>query len=157
MKHLYIMRHAEAEEIEEGGDDAARSLTAKGKKAARGAGRWMAARGIRPDLILTSPMRRARQTAARVRTRVGSPEPVIVPELSGECSAKDLVTALGAVCADAECVLLVGHQPQLGRLVSLLVTGSPYGSFDLKKGSLCHIAVEEFRAGKCGSLDLLLV
>jgi phosphohistidine phosphatase len=156
MKHLYIMRHGEAEELREGDDDAQRPLTKKGKKAVRAMGQWMEEHGIRPDVIASSPMKRAVRTAGIIRKKIGGPDPVTVPELAGECTASELVAALGPLCSGVDQVLLVGHQPQLGRLVSLLVTGSPYGRFDLTKGSLCHVAIEEFRAGKCGALDLLL-
>lgn len=156
MKHLYIMRHAEAEDAEEGCLDTERALTKRGKRAARAMGRWMAANGVCPEVIATSPLKRALQTAAAVRKKLDGADPVTVPELAGQCSAKELVMALTPLVAKADVVLIVGHQPQLGQLVSLLVTGGIHGRLDLKKGALCHVILGGLRPGKCGSVDLLI-
>lgn len=156
MKHLYIMRHAEAEDAKAGGDDTQRALTKKGKKAARAMGRWMAARGISPEVIATSPLKRATQTATAVRKKLDGPDLLTIQELDGECSAKELAVALMPVFERADQVLVVGHQPQLGQFVSLLATGGAYGRFDLRKGSLCRVEMEAMLAAKCGSLDLLV-
>ncbi|MBN1426698.1 phosphohistidine phosphatase SixA [Candidatus Fermentibacteria bacterium] len=156
MKHLYIMRHAEAEDLETGGDDAERPLTKRGRKAARAMGRWITGQGISPEVIATSPLKRAMQTARAVRKAMAGPKPMLIPELAGECPAKDLAVSLMPVFEGAETVLVVGHQPQLAQLVSLLVTGGIYGRFDLKKGSLCRIEMETLLPAKCGSLDLVV-
>lgn len=154
MKHLYIVRHGEAEEAA-GSEDAQRSLTKKGRKQIRRLARWMRKRGVQVQAVATSPLDRAAQSASILQEKLGTPPPTVVPELAGHAPAKDLATALAPLFEGVDHLLVVGHQPQLGQLVSLLVTGGLYGRFDLAKGSLCHISCEEFLPGKCGSLDLL--
>ena len=58
---LYLVRHAEAVD---GEPDELRPLTAEGRRAARTLGERLAAEGVRPDAILTSPLLRARETGA---------------------------------------------------------------------------------------------
>ena len=53
-------------------------------------------------------------------------------------------------------ILLVGHEPDLSRLISLLVTGGMQLQLDFKKGGLCKLEVEKLRAGKCATLAWLL-
>jgi phosphohistidine phosphatase len=53
-------------------------------------------------------------------------------------------------------LLLVGHEPDLSRLVSLLVTGNLQLQMDFRKGGLCKLDVEKLKAGKCATLAWLL-
>src|SRR2546430_12625846 len=55
-----------------------------------------------------------------------------------------------------ESVLLVGHEPYLSNLVSLLCAGGPNLSLTLKKGGLCRMEVEQLRAARCAHLEWLL-
>ena len=55
-----------------------------------------------------------------------------------------------------EKLLLVGHEPDLSRLISRLVTGGVQLQMDFKKGGLCKLEVEKLRAGKCAALVWLL-
>ena len=71
---LYLVRHAQAAD---GEPDELRPLTAEGRRAARELGERLAAVGVRPDAVLTSPLLRARQTGAELARAAGiEPEPV---------------------------------------------------------------------------------
>jgi phosphohistidine phosphatase SixA len=51
---------------------------------------------------------------------------------------------------------LVGHEPSLSSLVSLLVSGDPGLGVSLKKGGVCKLSVEQLRNGRCATLEWLL-
>ena len=139
---LYILRHAEAEETAESGGDEARKLTVHGKDRMGDAAAGMRAFGLKFDAILTSQLVRARETAEIVAAEYSnSPPPHVLPALSGGVPPAEAVTAL-APFARHDNVLIVGHEPQLSGLVSLLLTGSP---------DAMHL---KLRKGACVALDV---
>jgi len=137
---LYIMRHGLAEEPTPKGDDAARKLTAKGIDKIRKAAAGMRATGLAFNLILTSPIARAVETAEIVAGELGGPKPRPVPELStGASPANALETLVKQRLPES--VLVVGHEPTLSRLASLMLTGSSESvAIKLKQGGV--IALE---------------
>ena len=118
---LYLVRHAEAAS---GDPDELRPLTADGREAARELGRRLAAEGVRPDAVLTSPLLRARETAAELARPAGlEPEPD--ERLAPGASAEAVRAAAGE---RGETVVVVGHQPDCGRIAAAL-TGGPEPTF----------------------------
>jgi phosphohistidine phosphatase SixA len=79
---------------------------------------------VKPDLILSSPLRRAEETA-RLVADVLTPKAAVElhPPLAGGFSAEDVIKGLRAHRRATQ-ILLVGHQPDLGHLASYLLTGS---------------------------------
>ena len=67
-----------------------------------------------------------------------------------------LVEQLIAARPKLDSVVVVGHEPFLSGLISLLCTGGPDLMVILKKGALCRLEIETLSAGKCASLDWLL-
>ena len=132
---LYLLRHAEAAPAADDADDAARPLTARGRRQARRAGhvlRLLA--GPRP-VIWTSPLKRARATAALVavawqKRPTITDEPALAPPGDGDA----LLAALRA--SQAPAVLLVGHEPFLGQLLGRLIGGTAGGGTPLGKAAL---------------------
>jgi phosphohistidine phosphatase len=120
---IYLLRHGAAEDGD--GDDAARRLTAKGRRQADAAGRALAALGVSVDSCLTSPKARAEETA-RLACGALEIEAETAPELRG--GAFDAL-ALSAGRGD---VLIVGHEPDLSSEVGRL-TGA---NVKLRKGGL---------------------
>ena len=123
---IYLLRHGDAEEGT--GDDAARRLTPKGERQARGGGTALAALGIKPDACLTSPKVRAADTARLACEALGL-EPEIAEELRGGAST------LSALTAGRGDVLLVGHEPDFSSEVARL-TGA---NVKLRKGGLAIV------------------
>src|SRR4051812_50092900 len=115
---LFLVRHAEAAP---GEPDALRELTPAGEDQARGLGMELAANGIRPAAILTSPLTRARQTAEAVGLAVGVP--VEIDERLGPGATVDSVRE--AFEGRGETVLRVGHQPDLPPIAAQLTGGGP--------------------------------
>ena len=117
---LFVIRHATAEGTEPGPQGAARELTEAGRGKLRRAVRGLRALDIRFERVLTSPWKRAAQTA-RLLEPVAS-EPPIATELLADAPSKELL-ALIAERGDATAV--VGHEPWLGELVAWLAFGDP--------------------------------
>lgn len=123
---LLLWRHAEAEE---GENDFDRALTPRGHRQARQMADWLAAHCPRPSRILVSPTLRTRQTAEAL----GLPFDVVV-DIGPDARAEDLLGAARWPDSGA-CVLLVGHQPVLGELASLLLAGQP-ADWSIRKGAV---------------------
>jgi phosphohistidine phosphatase len=113
---LFIVRHAEAAD---GEPDELRPLTAGGRLTARQLGERLAAEGIRPDAVLTSPLLRARETGAELARPAGlEPEP---DERLAPGATTESVKA--AAAGRGETVVVVGHQPDCGRIAAELAGG----------------------------------
>jgi phosphohistidine phosphatase len=118
---LYLVRHAEAAS---GEPDELRPLTREGREAARQLGRLLAAEGVRPDAVLTSPLLRARETAVELARAAGlEPEPD--ERLAPGASADGVRAAAGE---RGRTVVVVGHQPDCSRIAAAL-TGGPEPAF----------------------------
>jgi phosphohistidine phosphatase len=138
---IYLVRHGVAEDAPPGGDDRARRLTARGKAKMREAAAGLAAIGVEPDVILTSPLPRAAETAAIVAEALpGRLEPQPLDALATGVTAPEVLRALRPF-ARRTSLMLVGHEPTLSALAALLLTGSTEGAaFALRKGGA--IAIE---------------
>jgi phosphohistidine phosphatase len=150
---LYIVRHAEAEPAGQGVADEARRLTPRGRKRTRGAAAGMAALGLKFDTILTSPLPRAKETAEIVAAAYSdSTHPKELPALVGNVAPSEAMAEL-APFARNQNVLIVGHEPQLSRLVALLLTGTRDGlQVNFKKGAC--VALEFTRRFEAGAAQL---
>ncbi len=148
---LYVLRHAKAERAAPDGDDASRPLTQKGQRDARRLGRWMRDRGIALDLVATSALARAQETATLVLQGAGTPPPLQAwEELEPGGTVGGVLAQLAALGPDRT-VLVVGHEPQLSALVSAVIGG---GRIRLAKGAL--VKVGEFAPGAGGELEWLV-
>jgi phosphohistidine phosphatase len=151
--NLYIMRHAEAEAEAENGSDEARRLTARGREHTHDAAGGLRALGLRFDAILTSPLLRAAETAELVADEYASnPPPQILPALSPGIPPREAVGALNPFARHSK-VLMVGHEPQLSKLLALLLTSNGAFTVRLKKGAC--VALELPKAIEPGAAELL--
>lgn len=129
---LLLWRHAEAEE---GTPDLKRKLTARGEKQARQMGEWIKAHAPKQLRIIVSPAVRAQQTAKAL----GEPYETD-SRLGPNAGVSDLLAAIGWPDGEQKggrcsAVLVVGHQPTLGRLASLLLAGQE-SDWSIKKGAV---------------------
>ncbi|MFN8543837.1 MAG: phosphohistidine phosphatase SixA [Candidatus Binatia bacterium] len=140
---LYILRHGIAEDAGPRGDDGARRLTPEGRAKMRRAAVGLKRLGVEPELILTSPLPRAAETAAIVAELLAPRvAPREVPALATGSAAAEVLRALRPF-AQRRRLMLVGHEPTLSELASLLLTGSTDGlALRLKKGGCLAIALE---------------
>jgi len=138
--HLYLVRHAIAEERGPAWpDDSQRPLTADGAKRWRRQASGLVAIDARPDLILTSPFTRARQTADLLAAAFPKkPKVVELSALQPGVRARDVLKALVPDSRVAS-LALVGHEPGLGELAALLVGLKSPPEF--KKGGVARVDV----------------
>jgi phosphohistidine phosphatase len=135
---LYLLRHAEAEVL--AASDQARRLTPKGEDQAERTGKFCRKHGVAPEVMLTSPVTRATQTAKIVHKSLGDSELIEAPwaacGMTPETAREELrgYTKLPAV-------MLVGHQPDLGHLAATLLGCDNVGSLHVRKSLLCAIDV----------------
>ncbi|MDR5757620.1 phosphohistidine phosphatase SixA [Caballeronia sp. LZ035] len=115
--NLILWRHAEAED--QAPSDLARQLTSRGRKQAQSVARWLKARVGDDALLLASPATRTIQTAEAFGDRYR-----VVDALAPGNSAQAVLDAAGWPDGMAETVVVIGHQPTLGRLAALLMTGT---------------------------------
>ncbi len=129
---LILWRHAEAEE---GVPDEERRLTAKGERQAAKMAAFLRSRLPEDMRILCSPSLRAQQTLRALTDRFDTDE-----TLAGAAAPQDVLAVVG--WPDAGDVLIVGHQPYLGQIASLLLTGMET-SFSIKKGAVWWLSRHE--------------
>jgi phosphohistidine phosphatase len=154
--NLYLVRHAIAEDTAASGRDADRALTADGKAKMRRAAEGLRASGVRLDVILTSPFRRAVETAEIVARVVGGTETRVLAELAAGADVAAVLSALRPY-RHVEELALVGHQPDLGLLSSQVMTGSPATCpLGFKKGGVACFEIPAPRGALRGELVWLM-
>ena len=157
--NLYLLRHGLA--VEPGSADytrdADRPLTPKGERKLWRVAEAMNALGLSFDRIVSSPYVRARQTAELVAQAVGLRKRLeFTDALLPGASPTSVVAWLKRLEPAPDDVLLVGHEPGLSALVSLLVAGDASLALDLKKGGLCKLSAESLAARRPAVLEWLL-
>jgi phosphohistidine phosphatase len=156
--NLYILRHGIAVEHGAAGykNDNERPLTGKGERKMWAIAEAMKALEISFDLILSSPLVRARQTAEIVAAALKCQKRLeLTDTLAPPDSAKPLIQFLADQGAWDD-VVLVGHEPFLSRLIALLISGNSETSVLLKKGGFCKLSIAGLKHGKCATLEWLL-
>src|SRR5437773_1447928 len=126
---LILWRHAEAEA---GGPDSARKLTEHGQEQARRIAAWLKPRLPGNCEILVSPAARAQQTASALGVTFTT-----TPAVGTDAAAEDVIAAVDWP-ARSKAVLIVGHQPTLGRVAAVLLSGAQ-ADWDIGKGALWWI------------------
>jgi phosphohistidine phosphatase len=114
---LFLIRHADAES---GEPDESRRLSPEGREQARALGKRLADEGVRPDVVLTSPLLRARQTGdalAEALACTSEPSDALAPGASA-------ATVQSAIEGRGETVIVIGHQPDCGQIAAELGDGT---------------------------------
>lgn len=130
---LILWRHADAAPVKNDSEpDIQRRLTGKGRKQAAVMAIWLERHLPDSVKVLTSPATRAKETAEALGRKV-----VILPELAPGADAVELLHAAGWPDS-RHAVLIVGHQPALGRAASLLLLGEEQ-DLSMRKGAVWWI------------------
>jgi phosphohistidine phosphatase len=152
---IYLVRHAiAAERGPEWPDDSKRPLTARGIARFTQAVAGLAHLGVTVDVIFTSPLVRARQTAQLLAAGLGENLPIKVLESLAPGHQPAAVIRELAKAATASRVALVGHEPGLGDLAAHLIGGSR--ALPFKKGGACRIDVGSPASRHPGELQWFL-
>ena len=137
---LWLLRHAVAEDRSASGRDEDRELTPDGAKRAKAVARGLATLEPKINLVITSPYRRAKQTAEPAVEALGLSRKLRESRaLEPDREPEEILSEVAA--EDSEGVLLVGHMPHLGALLGHLVTGGRI-EIPMKKASVARVALE---------------
>ncbi len=140
---LYLMRHANAGTVRESPVlDAKRGLIKEGKDQCILMARVLGAMKAPIDVIVSSPLKRARQTAQLVGTELGYDTQVEVSASLGLNGSYADFQALLAKYADREGLLAVGHNPSLFQFLGRLITGNGGAAIRMRKGSIARVDME---------------
>lgn len=156
MKTLLLLRHAKSSRRDNGVRDCDRPLNQRGLKAAPSIGRLIRKRTLQPDLVISSPAERARQTTQLVFEAAGLKTEVRYDERIYEATGARLLEIVGQIEEDANVAVLVGHNPGLEELLEAL-TGEAH---NLPTAGLARIELDiekwnKVRAG-AGRLEWLV-
>lgn len=152
---LHLIRHGVAEELGEAWPiDAARPLSAAGARRFRRGARGLAGAGVHFDVVLTSPLLRATQTA-EILADASTPRPavVVVDSLAPGASPQALFGEL-AKHVKRKSLALVGHEPGMGELAARLI--GLRQALPFKKGGVCRIDLDALPPSGPGVLRWLL-
>lgn len=144
---LIVLRHGKAEDSNPGGDTA-RALVEKGRRQARDAGILLKSSGLLPEIVLTSPLVRARQTAEEFCNAAGIPGPVVQSWLASGMIPQTTLTELVGF-REFSRVAIVGHEPDISGLLQWIL-GAHGSAIEIKKGTIACVRV--FPPSKLGTL-----
>jgi phosphohistidine phosphatase len=121
MKTLLLVRHAKSSRDDSTLPDKDRPLDARGKRDAPKMGRRLAKRDVKPDLILSSPARRALTTAGIIAKELDyCVKDIVVHDRLYSATADDLLSVIRKLSDKRKCVMLLGHNPELTELAHRL-------------------------------------
>jgi phosphohistidine phosphatase len=152
MLKLWLARHGEAVGADVAGSDFARRLTDVGRQRLSALARWLIERESPPELILHSPLVRARQTAETIAEEIGL-DPVVIrvePLLEPGIDTADLLKRITS--SGAGQVLCIGHQPDMSRCLAEMIGG---GHFQYSPGTIAGVEFSGPVVRHAGSLRWL--
>lgn len=146
---IYFLRHAEAEDCAD--SDFKRRLTAKGLEQAEKVGKFCVRYGLIPEVILTSPVVRAKQTADLVGKHAGNPNQVVESWLACGMSPSACLGELRAYEKFSH-VMLVGHEPDFSEVMAVMIGLPAPAHLHVRKASLTAISLRSLQPGS-GQLE----
>ncbi|HEU0139290.1 MAG TPA: histidine phosphatase family protein [Bryobacteraceae bacterium] len=152
---VYLLRHGIAENGKPGSRDADRALTPEGKDKLRETIAVAGRAGLAPSLILTSPYRRAVETARIAAERLKYKNEPLVSDAFLPDSTPDQAWNEIRLHKDADQLLIAGHEPLLGYLTAYLL-GAPSIDVDFKKGAIVRVDLDRFGPHPRGTLKWML-
>jgi phosphohistidine phosphatase len=154
---LFFLRHGKAHPRgPQWRPDSKRPLTKDGEKGAFDVARGIKALDISFDAILTSPYLRALRTAEILGEVYETQKLFETGHLTPEADAEKIIAEINGNFSLAGGLVLVGHEPFLTTLISILVAGEKGAAVELKKSGFAKLTVEKLVFGKCASLNWLL-
>lgn len=149
---LILLRHAHAEPLQPDGNDLARALSPRGEDEAAAAATWLARHGL-PERVVSSPARRARDTAARVLAD-GAEVTIREDARIYEATPGQLLDVI-ADHRDCTRLMLVGHNPGFESLAALLATGQSGDHRGMPPAGIAVLAIPREGALEPGSARLI--
>jgi len=155
---LYLLRHGIAVDQIGGAiqNDSQRPLTKEGIVELERVGLSLKRLGVKAELVVSSPLVRARQTAEIIHAALGSPRNTLISEsLSPGGTASDLYKVLRQFVQLNE-IFLVGHEPGMSRLAGTLLWCGPDFDITFKKAGICRIDINDVPPTSAGTLKWFL-
>lgn len=138
-RRIFLVRHGQAEDIPASGKDFDRALTDAGITRMEAAGRGLASLGVAPEYLVASPYVRARQTADCLARGLEFGRRETWEELGCGVDPLAIVARIEALSAPGD-VMLVGHEPDMGELLSFFLTGGAEGFWThFRKGAVACV------------------
>jgi phosphohistidine phosphatase len=156
---LLVVRHGAAmdkEEFAETGDsDDLRPLTEEGRAEIKSVAKGLEAEVDTPDVLATSPLVRARQTAEIIADAYGLGTPEVTRSILPDAPFEEFEKWCSDL-GEKKVIAIVGHAPHLSTLVTWLLTGRTESRIRLKKGGACLLEFEAEVRKEAGTLNWLL-
>jgi len=151
---LYLLRHASAgHHVANPAQDEKRPLDPQGIEQCTQMGRALNALDVHVDAVVSSPLKRATQTASLVANEIGFDGKLQLTPALRPSAQMEAFRELLDKHAKLEAVLVVGHNPSLSQFLSLLISeGASESSADLKKGAIARVDL----SGRMGILKWVL-
>jgi phosphohistidine phosphatase len=145
---VYFLRHANAGQHKANPlQDDKRPLDAQGIRQSTEIGRVLAAMDVQVDAIISSPLKRATQTASLVGNEIGHDSKLQTSAALRPNATFDSFRQLLAKYSGMEAILVVGHNPSMNQFLSLLLSGGNSDDVsDLKKGAVARIDISGNRS-----------
>jgi phosphohistidine phosphatase len=152
---IYLLRHGIAEDRSPSGRDADRRLTDEGRQKLRRVLERAHSAGVNPSLILSSPLKRAMETAEIAARELGYEGKIVrVESLKPESSPQHIWDEVRSH-PDESAILLAGHEPLFSATVAWML-GSTHAMVDFKKGALVRVSVDALGQEPAGVLQWML-
>ena len=153
---LFVLRHGKAEPSSYEPDDMKRALTTEGRNEIRKVAMWMRSKKFGFDVIATSPLTRAHETAEIVARSLGQKDRLEIWEELAPDGDPDTLCYHATQFGEHAAILIIGHEPSLSMLISRVISGSDTASISLAKGGLAKIRNFSFDKRPSGALQWLL-
>ncbi|MEI6292889.1 MAG: phosphohistidine phosphatase SixA [Methanomicrobiales archaeon] len=153
---LFILRHGKAEARAMGTNDADRALTGQGREEIKKIGRWTITMGYTFEVIATSPLKRAMETAEIIGLTTGQEHNIQAWDLLSPGGDLDALSRQIASAGGDGSVLIVGHEPMLSTVMSRVISGNAATSVILAKGAFARIKNVTFQDQLSGDLHSLI-
>jgi phosphohistidine phosphatase len=136
---IYFLRHASANHYDPAGDDDKRPIDKTGEQQSHDVGRALAALELKLDVMISSPLKRALQTAEIVASELGHKDKIVTDTaLRPEAGYQDF-EALLARYGKKKAIMVVGHNPSMTDFLTRMLSGESAGFIDFKKGSVAKV------------------
>ena len=143
---LFLLRHGDALSVAD--TDATRPLSSLGERQSVLVGTAMKHLGISVDILLCSPLERARQTAGKIQEIIPVRKFILTEHLTPASDPRNIFNELQSF--QSESIMCVGHEPHLSIVVSMLISGSRNARIAIAKASLTCLEVSRPVLPGCG-------
>jgi len=155
--NLFVLRHAKAcARSPKWRPDDTRPLTRDGEKKMYHIARGIQSLDLSIELILTSPYLRAFRTAEILGEVLESKKVFASKNLIAEAEPRAVIDEINENFAELTQIALVGHEPFLSRLISVLLSGRDNLPIELRKGGFCKLSIKKLSFGPCAGLEWLM-